>query len=227
MLNVAPCPCGFRSTSSCSLRAAELTVVVRILHDLLDGLSVLLLLSCDHFALHLLDICIGSGTGWLDCCSLTLHSASLSYFALSRSQSFGCFACRWLCSCLACRWLCSSGCCWLCSSACGSSRFILSPLLDVERCSASASSLRCSSRCPRTRVALFRSSRHWLVGRGSVSDFHHLLLGCGSFCTSLSPLALWLWLLSLILSRDTLWYFTVSWMPRLHLQHHYSALRPS
>ena len=105
--------------------------------------------------------------------------------------------------------------------------FIVSHLLGVERCSVSASSLRCSSRCPRIRVALFRSSRRWLIDRGSVSDFHHSLLGCGSFCTSLSPLALQLWLLSLILFRDTLWYFTVSWMPRLHLQHRYSALRPS
>ena len=42
-----------------------------------------------------------------------------------------------------------------------------------------------------------------LVGRGSVSDFHHLLLGCGSFCTSLSPLALWLWS-SLSSSPETL-----------------------
>ena len=32
---------------------------------------------------------------------------------------------------------------------------------------------------------------------------------------------------SLTLSRDTLWQVTSSWMPRLHLQHHYSALRPS
>ena len=33
--------------------------------------------------------------------------------------------------------------------------------------------------------------------------------------------------LSLILPRDTLWQVTSSWMPRLHLQHHHSALRPS
>ena len=105
--------------------------------------------------------------------------------------------------------------------------FILSPLLDDERCSASASSLRCSSRCPRTRIAPFSSFHHQLVGYGSVSDF--------------SPLATWLWFLlyfslttgflavarSLILSRDTLWQVTSPWMPRLHLQHHYSALRPS
>ena len=186
----------------------------------------MLLLSSDHFAVSLLDICIGS---WMlrDCLAGLLQPYFVlclsSYFALSRSQSFGYFACRWLCSSVCC-WVCSSACCWLCSS-----RFFSSflPLLGVERCSVSASSLRCSSRCPRTRVALFRSSRRWLVDRGSVSDFHHLLLGCGSFCTSLSPLALQLWLLSLILFRDTLWYFTVSWMPRLHLQHRYSALRPS
>ena len=65
---------------------------------------------------------------------------------------------------------------------------------------------------------------------------------CPSFCVGFSPLAPWLWFLryfsssvdslavalSLIVSRDTLWYVTISWMPRLHLQHHnYSALRPS
>ena len=72
--------------------------------------------------------------------------------------------------------------------------FIISPLLDVERCSASASSLRCSSRCPCTRVAPLSSFHHWLVCCGSVSDSHHLLLGCGSVCMSLSPLASWLWL---------------------------------
>ena len=32
---------------------------------------------------------------------------SSSYYGLSRSQSFGCFACRSLSSCLACCWLCS------------------------------------------------------------------------------------------------------------------------
>ena len=58
--------------------------------------------------------------------------------------------------------------------------FIISPLLDVERCSASESSLRCSSRCPCTCVASLSSFHHWLVGCCSASDFHHLLLGCGS-----------------------------------------------
>ena len=68
---------------------------------------------------------------------------------------------------------------------------IISPLLDVERCSASASSLRCTSRCPRTRVALLRSSfHHWHFGCGSVSDSHHLLLGSGS----VYALASWQWL---------------------------------
>ena len=52
-------------------------------------------------------------------------------------------------------------------------------------------------------------------------------------CLGFSPLAPWLWLrlyfslttgflavaLSLILSRETLWKVTSSWMPRLHLQH--------
>ena len=58
--------------------------------------------------------------------------------------------------------------------------FIISPLLDVERCSASASSLRCSSRCPCTVLLLYLLFHHWLVGRGSVSDSHHLILGSGS-----------------------------------------------
>ena len=53
----------------------------------------------------------------------------------------------------------------------------------------------CSSRCPRTLVALLRSCRHRLVGCGSVSDSHHLLLGCGSFCGSFLPLAPRLWFL--------------------------------
>ena len=68
--------------------------------------------------------------------------------------------------------------------------FILSPLLGDERCSASASSLRCSSRCPRTRVALLRSSRHKLFGCHSVPD---------------SPTGSLAVVLSLNLSRDTLW----------------------
>ena len=49
-----------------------------------------------------------------------------------------------------------------------------------------APDLRCSSRCPRTLVALLHSSRHFLVGCGSVSDPHHLLIGWGSVCDSLS-----------------------------------------
>ena len=115
-----------------------------------------------------------------------------SYFALSRSQSFG----------LLCLLLAMLFCLLL--ALLFSVLFIISPLLDVERCSASASSLRCSSRCPRTCVAPLSSFHHKLVHCGSVSDSHHLLLGCGSICISLSPLPSWLWL-SLILSRDTLW----------------------
>ena len=66
--------------------------------------------------------------------------------------------------------------------------FILSPLLDDERCSASASSFSTSlSRCPRTRVALLHSS------------FTTCSLAVVPFLI-LSPLPL-----SLILSRDTLW----------------------
>ena len=91
-------------------------------------------------------------------------------------------------------------CCWLCPCLCLLLAmlflvlFIISPLLDVERCSASASSLRCSSRCPLTRVAPLSSFHHWLVCCGSVSGSEYLLLGCGAFCISLSPLASWRWL---------------------------------
>ena len=99
-----------------------------------------------------------------------------SHFALSRSQSFLALLFCLLLAVLFCLLL----------AMLFSVLFILSPLLEVERCSASASSLRCSSRCPRTRGALFRSSRHWLVGRGSVLLFHHWPFGCG-FCLRSSP----------------------------------------
>ena len=67
----------------------------------------------------------------------------------------------------------------------------------------------CSSRCPRTSVALLHSSRHWLVGCSSVSDSHHLLLGCASSSESLC---------GRLRLRGS---FLAS------LQHHCSALRPS
>ena len=115
--------------------------------------------------------------------------------------------------CFACCWLCSFSCLLLALLSClllamllamlFSVLFIISPLLDVERCSASASSLRCSSRCPRTRVTPLSSFHHWLVCCGSVSDSRHLLLGCGSVCISLTTGFLAV-ALSLILSRDTL-----------------------
>ena len=155
---------------------------------------MLLLLSSDHFSLPFLDICC-FGTGWLACCSLTL----LLLLVVLRLVSV---AVLWLlCLTLALLLSCLPLAVLLCLpfAVLFSVLFIISPLLDVERCSASASSLRCSSRCPRTRVALFRSSRHWLFGRGSVSDFHHLLLGCGFFSFSTGFLVV---ALSLLLSRD-------------------------
>ena len=121
------------------------------------------------------------GTGWLTQPRFVLCFSSC--FALSRSQSFGCFACCWRCSSclpfamlLSCLPLAMLFCLLLALLFClllallFSVLFIFSPLLDDERCSAIASSLRCSSRCPRTRVALLRSSRHKLFGCGSVSD---------------------------------------------------------
>ena len=155
----------------------------------------MLFLSNGHFALPLLDICILGcfGTGWLDCCSLTLYCACpRTSPCLGRNPFF--FALPAVGSALV---LPAVG-----SALVGS--LIRSPLLDVERCSASASSLRCSSRCPQTRVASLRSSRHWLVG-------------CGILVV--------LKALSLILSRDTLWYFAISWMPRPNTTTQHCALR--
>ena len=164
---------------------------------------MLLLLSSDHFSLPFLDICC-FGTGWLACCSLTLLLLLVVLRLVSVAVLW--LLCLTLALLLSCRPLAVLFCLPLAVLLClpfavlFSVLFIISPLLDVERCSASASSLRCSSRCPRTRVALFRSSRHWLFGRGSVSDFHHLLLGCGFFSFSTGFLVV---ALSLLLSRDT------------------------
>ena len=60
----------------------------------------------------------------------------------------------------------------------------------------------CSSRCPRTLVALLPSSRHWLVGCGSVSDSHRMLLGCGSVSDSLSHHLLFGCVASVLLSQS-------------------------
>ena len=160
---------------------------------------------------------------WLADCSFSTGMYFSSYFALSRSQSFG-LLCQVLALLLSCLLLAMLFCLLL--AMLFSVLFIISPLLDVERCSASATSLQSSSRCPRTRVAPLPTFHHWLVGCGSVSDSHRLLLGCGSVCISLTTGFLAV-ALSLILSRDALWSVTSSWMPRLHLQHHYSALCPS
>ena len=68
-------------------------------------------------------------------------------------------ACCWLCL-SACCWLCSSACCWLCSSACCwlcSFCLLLALLFSVLFHHRSRSS--CSSRCPRTLVAVLLPSR--------------------------------------------------------------------
>ena len=108
--------------------------------------------------------------------------------------------CFWLCS-STCFWLCSSACCWLCSSACCwlcSSQFF-------------SSFLSCS-----TMSAALRAHRRFDVLLAVLVPvlLYFVLLATGSLAV----------VLSLILSRDTLWLFTVFLMPRLHLQHHYSAL---
>ena len=134
------------------------------------------------------------GTGWLLLSSAMCFS---SYFALSQSQSLGLlclllatFFCLPLALPLSCLPLaCSSACCWLWYSACCS-------LCSSRFFSSLAPDLRCSSRCPRTLVALLHSSRHKLVSCGSVSDSHHWL---------------WLWFRLCFFSRVTLWLFTATW----------------
>ena len=54
---------------------------------------------------------------------------------------------------------------------------------------------------PRTLVALLHSSRHRLVGCGSVCDFHQWLLDCGSFSDSLTTGSLAVVLSVLLLSH--------------------------
>ena len=87
---------------------------------------------------------------------------------------------RGLLVCVACRGLCSSACRLLCSS-----RFFSSSLQNF--------------------VFFSLPSYHWVVRCGCVSDSHHLLLGCGSFCASLSPLPLCLWFRLCFFFRVTLW----------------------
>ena len=60
--------------------------------------------------------------------------------------------------------------------------FIIILLLDVERCSASASSLRCSSRSPRTGVAPLSSFHHWLVSTGFLAVALSLILSSETLC---------------------------------------------
>ena len=83
--------------------------------------------------------------------------------SLGRGPSV-CLVCCLLCSCLACCWVCSHVCCWLCSFRFFDS-FLAFSTLNIAL-------LRCSSRCPRTRVAPSTSFHHWLLGSGSVSDSH-------------------------------------------------------
>ena len=135
--------------------------------------------------------CWTSGTGWLQLSSVLCFS---SYFALSRSQSFGllCLPMALLLSCLPLALLLS----------CLPLALLLSCLLLALLFSVLfiiAPDLRCSSRCPRTLVALLRFSRHKLVG-------------CGSFCGSSESLCGRLRLRGSFLAS---------------LKHHHSALRPS
>ena len=73
--------------------------------------------------------------------------------------------------------------------------FALLPAVDFALLGSSHHRSR-SSRCPRTLVALVHSSHHMLVGFGSVSDSHHLLLGAVVPSVILSHHWLfWLWFL--------------------------------
>ena len=127
---------------------------------------------------------------------IVLHLVLYCASPLSRSQSFGCFACLWLCSSslplvvLFCLLLTLLFCLLL--TLLFPVLLILSPLLDDERCSASVPVL--------LLCFLFTTGSS---ASGSVSDSHHLLLCCGSICISLSPLASWLWL-CLWSSQETL-----------------------
>ena len=85
----------------------------------------------------------------------------------------------------------------------------------------------CSSRCPRTLVALLPSSRHWLVGCGSVSDSHRMLLGCGSVGDSLSHHLLFgCGCVCASFSESLCGRLRLRCSFLASLQHHYSALRP-
>ena len=122
-------------------------------------------------------------TGWLQLSSVLCSPRTSPRLGSNPSVHL---ACRWLCSTLACCWFTSSFCLLL--VVLFSVLFILSPLLDDERCSASASSFS-TSLSPTLRVQLFdvflavlvplhSSFHHLLRGRGSSSD--SLTTGCGS-----------------------------------------------
>ena len=136
----------------------------RFFHDFIVEVDILD--SRFHFALFLLDICIAG-------CSFLLYCAS--------PRTSPCLGRRPLvCVCLLLALLLALLLCLLLA-------LLLSVLYII------APDFSCSSRCPRTRVALLHSCRHRLVGCGSVSDSHrslaavpsvllshHWLFGCGS-----------------------------------------------
>ena len=142
--------------------------------------------------------------GHLGLAAAFLCTVLSSYFASSRSQSFG--------------------------SPCLLLALLFSVLFILLTCSTMSAALRARRRfstslSPTLRVQLFDVLLAVLVP--VLLHFILLFTTCSLAVVPfliLSPLAL---TLSLILSRDTLWQFTASWMPRLHLQHHYSTLRPS
>ena len=198
VLNVAPCPSGFRCTSSCSPRAvsvvssrvslaAELTAIEhllqaeRILHDLLDFLCrcfwAVWLKPIFGMVMFTLFWDASGLTGRLDCCSLTLYLPALRLVSVVVLLVF--LACCWLCF-FACCWLCSSACCWLCSS-----RFF-SSFLPFSTMSAA---LRAHRRFNVLLAVLVPMLLYFvLLVTGSLAVVPYLAVA-----------------LSLILSRDTLW----------------------
>ena len=165
-----------------------------ILHDLLDlcccFFEVDLWNGHDLFALRLLDICICSQMLWdwlADAALLCTAFLLVLYYVspraspcLGRSPLVALPAVGFAPSCLLLALLFC-----LLLALLSSVLFILSP------CSTMSAALRCSSRCPRTRVALLRLA----LATSSLAVVLYRILTTGS-------LAL---VLSLILSRDTLW----------------------
>ena len=145
----------------------------------------------------------------MGCCSLTLHCVLSSRTSPCPGRNaFVCFACRWLCSSLAC--------CW---------PLLFSCLLLVGSFHRLSPSRRMS-----TALRAHRRFDVLLAVLVPVLLYFVLLFTTDSLAVVLSRILTTGFLTvapSLILSRDTFWKVAYSWMPRMDLQYHYSALRSS